>query len=210
MRLEKIQSQFWDYQTTVSEEGIIAKILRAVEKGPSMKIDLLTDDEHDTLNTYESIGFFKSAVYQRIGIAMGFVDPGDPDATPSRHLPASGASPTGGEIRVVTTRPSADIAWHKVGQAQLWYSTMSKVCVLWECLAFGGMKTRVGEFWDWILRYCEFLGMEKIYTHDRDPAYDEDYREFLESLGFELVREGTMKKRIMRTDVKHQRGGRAD
>ena len=203
MRLERIQSQFWDYQTTVSEEGIIAKILRAVEKGPSMKIDLLTDDEHDTLNTYESIGFFKSAVYQRIGIAMGFVDPGDPDATPSRQLP------TGDEIRVVTTRPSADIAWHKVGQAQLWYSTTSKVCVLWECLAFGGMKPRAREFWEWMLRYCEFLGLEKIYCHDRDRAYD-DYRAFLESLGFELVREGTMKKMIMRTDVKHQRGGRAD
>ncbi len=188
MRLEKIESMFWDYQTTVSEEGIIAKILRAIEKGPSIRIELLTDDEHDTLNTYESIGFFKSAVYQRVAIAMPFIDPGDPGATPSRQLP------TADKMRVVESEPSADIAWHKVGQAQLWYSTTSKVCVLWECLAFGDMKPRARKFWDWMLKYCGFLGMEKVYTHDRDPAYDDDYRAFLESLGFELVREGTMRR----------------
>lgn len=179
MRLEKIQSEFWDYQATVSEGGIIAKMMRVIEKGPSIKIQLLTDDEHDTLNTYESIGFFKSAVYQRIAIAI----PIGPSPMAMRD-----------EMRVVTSEPSADIAWHKVGQAQLWYSTTSKVCVLWECLAFGDMKPRAREFWDWMLRYCGFLGMEKVYTHDRDPAYDDDYRAFLESLGFELVREGTMRR----------------
>jgi len=184
MRLEKIQSMFWDYQATVSEEGIIAKIMRAIEKGPSMKIELLTDEEHDTLNTYEAIGFFKSAVYQRVAIGLPQLTLGLP------------------QMRVVESDPEADIAWHKVGQAQLWYSTTSKVCALWECLAFGDMNPRAREFWEWMLRYCEFLGMEKVYCHDRDRAYD-DYREFLESLGFELVREGTM---IMRTDVKHQRG----
>ena len=175
MRLEKIQSEFWDYQATVSEGGIIAKMMRVIEKGPSIKIQLLTDDEHDTLNTYESIGFFKSAVYPMITIATrdGYAD----------------------EMRVITTDPpAADIAWHKVGQAQLWYSTTSKVCVLWECLAFGDMKPRARKFWDWMLKYCGFLGMEKVYTHDRDPAYDDDYRAFLESLGFELVREGTMRR----------------
>lgn len=171
MRLEKIQSEFWDYQATVSEEGIIAKILRSIERGPSIGIQLLTDDEHDTLNTYESIGFFKSAMYQRIGIAV---------------------DRSSGQMLVAKTDPAADIAWHKVGQAQLWYSTTSKVCVLWECLGFGEMKPRVKAFWEWMLRYCEHLGMEKVYTHDRDPAYDDDYPEFLESMGFELVRERTM------------------
>jgi len=180
MRLEKIQSEFWDYQATVSEGGIIAKIMRVIEKPPSIKIQLLTDDEHDTLNTYESIGFFESAVYQRVAIAI----PMGPSPTAMRD-----------EIRVITTRPATDIAWHKVGQAQLWYSTTSKICVLWECLGFGKeMKARVKEFWEWTLGYCEFLGMEKVYTHDRDPAYDDDYRAFLESLGFELVREGTMRR----------------
>ena len=191
MRLEKIQSTFWDYQATVSEEGIIAKIMRVIEGPPSIKIQLLTDDEHDTLNTYEAIGFFKSAVYQKIAIAI-----------PMRPIPIDARSGHNAlklaamrdEVRAKVV--SADIAWHKVGQAQLWYSTTSKVCALWECLAFGDMKPRAREFWEWMLRYCEFLGMEKVYCHDRDRAYD-DYRAFLESLGFELMREGTMK---------HQRG----
>ncbi len=153
--------------------------MRVIEKPPSYNWELLTDDEHDTLNTYESIGFFKSAVYQRVAVAI-----------------LMGPSPMAmrDEMRVITSEPSADIAWHKVGQAQLWYSTTSKVCVLWECLAFGDMKPRAREFWEWTLRYCEFLGMAKVYTHDRDPAYDDDYRAFLESLGFELVREGTMRR----------------
>uniref|UniRef100_A0A6M3M0E9 Uncharacterized protein n=1 Tax=viral metagenome TaxID=1070528 RepID=A0A6M3M0E9_9ZZZZ len=178
MRLEKIESEFWDYQATVSEEGVIAKILRTIEPGPSMGIKLLTDDEHDTLNTYESIGFFKSAMYQRIGIAV---------------------DKRSGQMLVAKTDPEADIAWHKVGQAQLWYSTTSKICVLWECLAFGKeMKPRVKELWEWTIRYCEHLEMKWIYTHDRDPAYDDDYKEFLESLGFELVREGTMVRNTLR------------
>jgi hypothetical protein len=179
VRLEKIQSEFWDYQATVSEEGIIAKIMRVIERPPSIKIELLTDDEHDTLNTYESIGFFKSAVYPKIMVAI----PVGPSPMAMR-----------GEMRVIGTKPEADIAWHKVGQAQLWYSTTSKVCVLWECLAFGDMKPRAKEFWEWTLKYCESLEMEEIYTHDRDPAYDDNYKSFLESLGFELVRERTMRR----------------
>jgi len=193
MRLAKIRSMFWDYQATVSEEGIIAKISRVMEKGPSMKIDLLTDDEHDTLNTYEAIGFFKSAVYQRTAIAV-LMEP--KPMGPALITKPIHHTPMRQEMRVVTSEPAADIAWHKVGQAQLWYSTTSKVCVLWECLAFGDMKPRAREFWEWTLRYCEHLGMEKIFCHDRDRAYD-DYRAFLESLGFEFLREGTMK---------HQRG----
>jgi len=177
----------------VSEEGIIAKIMRVIEKPPSYNWELLTDDEHETLNTYETIGFFKSAVYQRTAIAV-LMEPkpmGPALITkPVRHTPMRQ------EMRVITSEPSANIAWHKVGQAQLWYSTTSKVCVLWECLAFGDMKPRAREFWEWTLRYCEFLELEKVYTHDRDPAYDDDYRAFLESLGFELVREGTMRKSI--------------
>lgn len=179
MRLEKIQSEFWDYQATVTEDGIIAKIMRVIERPPSIRIQLLTDDEHGTLNTYETIGFFKPVMRQRIAIAIPM-----------------GASPMAMNdgMRVISTKPSADIAWQKVGQAQLWYSTVSKACVLWECLAFGDVKPRVKEFWEWTLRYCGFLEMKKVYTHDRDPAYDDDYKAFLESLGFELVREGTMQK----------------
>jgi len=180
IRLEKIKSEFWDYQATVAEDGIIAKIMRVIERPPSIRIDLLTDDEHETLNTYETIGFFKSGIYPKIALAW------------LRSAPM-GLSPLAmREMRVVSTKPEVDIAWHKVGQAQLWYSTMSKVCVLWECLAFGDMKPRVREFWEWTLKYCESLGMERIYTHDRDPAYDDDYPVFLESLGFKLVRERTM------------------
>ena len=176
MRLEKIQSEFWDYQATVAD-GIIAKILRTIERGPSLKIMLLTEDEHDTLNTYESIGFFKSAIYQKIGIAI---------------------DRRSGSMVVAKTDPEIDIVWNKMGQAQLWYSTTSKVCVLWECLAWGEMKTRVKELWEWTIRYCEHLGMKKIYTHDHDRAYDDDYPEFLKSLGFELVREGTMVRDTIR------------
>lgn len=181
IRLEKIRSEFWDYQATVTEDGIIAKVMRVIEKPPSMQFSLLTSEEHASLNTYETIGFFKPAFYQRVAIAVPVGPPVD--------------SWRGEEMRVIASKPEADVAYHKVGQAQLWYSTTTRVCVLWECLAFGEMKPRAKEFWDWLLKYIEFLGLKDTYTHDRDRDYnDEEYEILLKSLGFELIRDTVMKR----------------
>ncbi len=182
MRLERVQSEFWDYQTTVTEDGIIAKIMRVIEKGPSTGFTLLTPEQHESLNTYECIGFFKPAYYQRIAIAIPVGPPVD--------------SWRGEDMRVISSKPEADIAYHKVGQAQLWYSTTSKICVLWECLAFGEVKPRAKEFWRWLLEYIEFLRLKETYTHDSDVDYPQDeYDELLRSLGFELVRDRVMMRR---------------
>lgn len=174
MNLTKIESQFWDYQATVTEDGIIAKIMRVLEKPPSIAFEHLSAEDHAALNHYEVIGFFMPVSYPIISIAIP-LGPG-PTEIPGRPRE---------DMRVIATKPEVHLAYVKVGQAQLWYSTITRKCVLWECLVWKPIKDKTKEVWEWLLKYIEFLEMKEIYTHATDRDYDDvEYCALLSSFGF--------------------------
>ncbi len=78
MELLKVDSEFWDYQATVTEDGIIAKVMREEEdrsKGYRVPFDHISIEENQKLDRYELIAFFMPMSYPKIRILMAEENP---------------------------------------------------------------------------------------------------------------------------------------
>lgn len=186
VNLIPLKDDFYQYQADViPEDEMIAKIMREVEdrRYSLLAFDHLTQEENRKLNRYELIQFFKAYKYPIIHVIL---------ERPSENQNQVSIG------YVAPTPPEANIRFQQVGQAQLWYSTTSRQCILWECLVYSihpEVKAQIEKVWRWLLTYIKQLGMKEVLTHDWDPAYEprEDYVKLLKSLGFNY----TGKPRIM-------------
>ena len=183
-----LKEDFWNFQADViPEEGIVGKIMRELHKGRQIfPFEHISPDDNRKIDRYELIQFFKAYKYPIIHV-----------------LVTDNEGPVIGQV-VAEKTPTYDVRFQQVGQAQLWYSTTTKQCVLWECLLYSEVKAQAEKVWKWLLAYIKQLGMERIYTHDFDPAYQprEDYVRFLHGLGFRYMDEAMLMKGIMMTHTK--------
>ena len=103
----------------------------------------------------------------------------------------------------VTGTHKVDVMMNNIGNAQLWWG--GDVGIIWEAYLDRFIRQRenfealIHQLWQQCEEYLFAQGVKRIFTHNHDPEFDNDwYLRFLQRRGFEVVSEKAIARCLTR------------